>query len=125
MKNKNPLSAVLTIISLAILFYALTWAATVGFINFIDLCFGWEFDLTHATGIWSILCVAYLFWYQFRRRIRKKKPRDLKRCENCANSRHIVTETGIHAACCLRAGDAFECMVGEKDGFVERSPDDA
>ena len=119
MKNKNPLSAVLTIISLAILLSGLTWIATVGIIKLITLCFGWGFSLTHATGIWSILCVAYLFWYHAKRQRKKKRTHDLKRCENCANSRPIVTETGIHAACCLREGDAFECMIGVKDRFFD------
>lgn len=64
MKNKNPLRAVLAIIFLLIIGYGLSWAVTVGIIKIITLCFGWGFSLTHATGIWSILCVAYLFWYQ-------------------------------------------------------------
>lgn len=125
MKNKNPLNAVLAIILLAILLYGLTWIATVGIIKFITLCFGWGFSLTHATGIWSILCVAYLFWYQAKKGRKKKRTHNLERCKNCMNSRPIVTENGIRAACCLREGDAFECMIGVKDGFVERrSADD-
>lgn len=124
MKNKNPLLAVLAIILLAIFLYGLSWAVTVGIIKLITLCVGWGFSLAHATGIWLILCFAYLFWYQFRKERKKKRSRDLERCKNCMNSRPIVSEAGIHAACCLREGDAFECMIGVKDGFVERSSAD-
>ena len=35
--------------------YALSWGVTVGIIKLITICFGWEFSLLVATGVWLIL----------------------------------------------------------------------
>lgn len=34
---------------------ALSWGASVGIIKLITLCFGWEFSLLVATGVWLAL----------------------------------------------------------------------
>lgn len=67
MKNKNPLSAVLTIILLLILGYGLSWAVCVGIIKIIALCFGWGFNLAHATGCWLIGVIATVIWSKLRK----------------------------------------------------------
>lgn len=45
---------------------------------------------------------------------------NLNRCETCLNSRPIVSENGIHAACCLSGRAAIQCMTGQKDRYAER-----
>lgn len=37
--------------------YAISWAITIGVIYLICLCFGIEFKLLVATGIWLIICI--------------------------------------------------------------------
>lgn len=63
MKNKNPLSALLIILSVLILGYGLSWAVVVGIIKLITVCFGWTFSLAYSTGVWLVLC---LLWGLFR-----------------------------------------------------------
>lgn len=42
------------------------------------------------------------------------------KCDYCMNSRPIVSENGIHYACCLSSKAAMKCIVGDKDSFIER-----
>lgn len=42
------------------------------------------------------------------------------KCDYCMNSRPIVSENGIHYACCLSSKAAMSCIVGDKDLFIER-----
>lgn len=118
MKNKNPLLSFILLLLIALMCLGITWGVIVGAIKIITLCFGLRFSLAHSTGLWGILMTLWILFYP-RKRSSKKKTRDLERCKNCINSRPIVSENGIHAACCLRAGDAFECMIGQQDRFVE------
>ena len=46
----------LAFILILAIFYAISWAFTVGLIHLICLCFGIAFSLKVATGIWIILC---------------------------------------------------------------------
>lgn len=40
--------------------YAVSWGVNVGFVKLITLCFGWNFSLLTATGIWLILYMIKL-----------------------------------------------------------------
>lgn len=46
---------VLATVLIAIAIYALSWSVTVGIIKLITLCFGWNFSLIVATGIWLVI----------------------------------------------------------------------
>lgn len=51
MKGKDIIQIlIVTVIFLAVV--ALSWAVTIGIINLITLCFGWNFSILIATGIW-------------------------------------------------------------------------
>ena len=39
----------------------------------------------------------------------------MNKCEGCLRSRPIVSENGIHNACCLSQKAALNCMLGKKD----------
>lgn len=43
---------ILIVIGIFLAVMALSWGATVGIIKLITLCFGWNFSLLIATGIW-------------------------------------------------------------------------
>lgn len=43
----------ITLIVIAV--FVLSWAITCGIIKLITLCFGWNFSIAIATGIWLIL----------------------------------------------------------------------
>ena len=43
---------ILIVIGIFLGVMALSWGATVGIIKLITLCFGWNFSLLIATGIW-------------------------------------------------------------------------
>lgn len=45
----------------------------------------------------------------------------MEKCEQCLNSRPIVSENGIHYGCCLSKKKAVECMFGVKD-YHARKP---
>lgn len=49
--TKKALSIVLATVGVCL---ALSWAATVGIIYLICLCFSWKFSIAIATGIWLI-----------------------------------------------------------------------
>lgn len=38
--------------------YVLSWAATIGIIKLITLCFDWNFSFLAATGIWLIMVLS-------------------------------------------------------------------
>lgn len=46
---------VIALITMAV--YALSWAATVGIIKLVTLCFGWRFSLLTSTGIWLVMAL--------------------------------------------------------------------
>ena len=37
------------------------------------------------------------------------------KCDNCINSRGIISENGIHQSCCLSPKQAIDCITGKKD----------
>ena len=48
-------SDILEMIIAVIVAMAISWGIVVGIIKLITLCFGWEFSLLGATGIWLIM----------------------------------------------------------------------
>ena len=44
---------------------------------------------------------------------------NIKKCDSCLNSRLVVSENGLHSVCCLSEKNAVDCMLGEKDKYVE------
>lgn len=56
-KFGTGLLAVLLVILIIAIAYFISWAVTVGIIYLICLCFGIEFKLLIATGIWLIVCI--------------------------------------------------------------------
>ena len=48
-------SDILEMIVAVIVAMAISWGIVVGIIKLITLCFGWEFSLLGATGIWLIM----------------------------------------------------------------------
>ena len=42
---------------IAVMAYAISWAITCGLIAILFMCFGWEFSLAIATGIWIVICI--------------------------------------------------------------------
>ena len=42
------------------------------------------------------------------------------RCDNCANSRVVVSENGYHSVCCLSTKKALDCIMGKKHSFVSK-----
>lgn len=40
-------------------------------------------------------------------------------CDTCLNSRPVVSENGIHYACCLSGRAAVQCLTGMKDRYIE------
>ena len=51
---KNGCLGALLIAALA---YAISWVITCGLIAILFKCFGWEFSLAIATGIWIVICI--------------------------------------------------------------------
>ena len=53
---------------LAVLFiifvYALSWIVTCGLIKLITLCFGWAFSWAIATGIWLVILILKIIFYE-------------------------------------------------------------
>lgn len=43
------------------------------------------------------------------------------KCDICLKGRPIVSENGIHRICCLSDKGAMQCLIGEKDRFVDIS----
>lgn len=59
MKDKikqGGIVAVVVILLLAVC-YGISWIVTCGIIKLITMCFGLEFSLAVATGIWLIICI--------------------------------------------------------------------
>lgn len=54
--GKGFVVTIFVILLLAVI-YAISWAITIGAIYLICLCFGIEFKLLVATGIWLIICI--------------------------------------------------------------------
>ena len=44
----------------------------------------------------------------------------MKECEDCINSRLVVSENGYHAICTLPEKDMTDCMYNDKMQFIER-----
>ena len=45
------------VILLVAVCYGISWIVTCGIIKLITMCFGWEFSLAIATGIWLIILI--------------------------------------------------------------------
>ena len=43
----------------------------------------------------------------------------LNKCENCLNSRTIISENGMHKICCLPDSEATDCITDLVDKRVE------
>lgn len=59
MKDKikqGGIVAVVVILIVAVC-YGISWIVTCGIIKLITMCFGLEFSLAVATGIWLIICI--------------------------------------------------------------------
>ena len=37
------------------------------------------------------------------------------KCDNCLNSRKIISENGLHSKCCLSDKAAMNCFIGKKN----------
>lgn len=46
---------------------AISWGIVVGIIKLITLCFGWEFSLLGATGIWLIMMLVKMVFGGFKK----------------------------------------------------------
>ena len=68
MKNKNPLLDLLTLLLWVVLVYGLQWFVFTGIIEIITFCFGWGFNLAHATLTWLVLVLIWIW-----NRLRKKE----------------------------------------------------
>lgn len=44
----------------------------------------------------------------------------MKKCEECLNSRLIVSENGYKTACCLSQKKSINCMTGKKSQFIKK-----
>ena len=42
----------------------------------------------------------------------------MSKCEECLNSRLVVSENGYHMVCCLPEDKATDCMIGKVNHFV-------
>lgn len=42
----------------------------------------------------------------------------MKKCEQCLNSRLIISENGYHTVCCLSQKAATNCILGKKNQFI-------
>ena len=43
----------------------------------------------------------------------------MSKCDNCINSRVIISENGTHSICCLNDKKAVNCMLGKKDSQIK------
>lgn len=50
--------AIIAVIIIIILVYAISWIVTCGIIKLITLCFGWTFRWSVSTGIWLTFILA-------------------------------------------------------------------
>lgn len=55
---------ILLIVLFIVLVFVFSWLATTGVIKLITLCFGWNFSLRIATGIWLLLILVSGFFKQ-------------------------------------------------------------
>lgn len=44
----------------------------------------------------------------------------MSKCDNCLNSRTIISENGRHSICNLPDKQAIECLMGKKDKQIKR-----
>ena len=56
-KIKQGGIAAAVVILLVAVCYGISWIVTCGIIKLITMCFGLEFSLAVATGIWLIICI--------------------------------------------------------------------
>lgn len=42
----------------------------------------------------------------------------MEKCDECLNSRLIVSENGYHSICTLSQKEAINCMTDEKNQFI-------
>lgn len=59
MKDKIKQGGVVAVVVILIVAvcYGISWIVTCGIIKLIIMCFGLEFSLAVATGIWLIICI--------------------------------------------------------------------
>lgn len=60
-------SEILEMIIAVIAAMAISWGIIVGIIKLITLCFGWEFSLLGATGIWLIMMLVKMVFGGFKK----------------------------------------------------------
>lgn len=41
------------------------------------------------------------------------------KCETCLNRRMIVSENGVHSACCLSSVKATKCLTQQESNYIE------
>lgn len=58
---------ILVMIITVIAALAISWGIVVGIIKLITLCFGWEFSLLGATGIWLIMMLVKMVFGGFKK----------------------------------------------------------
>ena len=46
----------------------------------------------------------------------------MSKCDNCINSRPIISENGWHGICTLSHKEEANCMTGKKDRFFRWPP---
>ena len=59
MKDKIKQGGIVAVVVILLLIvcYGISWIVTCGIIKLITMCFGLEFSLAVATGIWLIICI--------------------------------------------------------------------
>lgn len=60
-------SNILVIIAIVVASMAISWGIVAGIIKLITLCFGWEFSLLGATGIWLIMILVKMVFSGFKK----------------------------------------------------------
>lgn len=59
----NDSSGCLSDIGFLVLGLALSWGLTEAVMWAVSMCFGWEFSVIAATGVWLLLMLARVFLY--------------------------------------------------------------
>ena len=54
-KIANGVGSIIIGILIFIVIIAMSWGITIGLIALICLCFGWQFNLLIATGVWLVI----------------------------------------------------------------------
>lgn len=43
-------------------------------------------------------------------------------CDECVNSRTVISENGYHSVCCLSEKEWFNCSTGKHSKFISKRP---